>query len=89
MPTISVDAYYGPELVEFWAHKYKKVKEELEDYKVSLVLDYDAYSRTRCCGPISPHPTFSLPPPPPYSISVLRRPWHCLGAEAENNNNDN
>ncbi|EGO21819.1 hypothetical protein SERLADRAFT_474746 [Serpula lacrymans var. lacrymans S7.9] len=33
MSTINVDAYYGPELVEFWAHKYKKVKEEFEEHK--------------------------------------------------------
>ncbi|KAH7928176.1 hypothetical protein BV22DRAFT_1030993 [Leucogyrophana mollusca] len=36
MPQISIDAIYGPELVEFWAQKYKEVKKEVEELKKSV-----------------------------------------------------
>ncbi|KAH7914087.1 hypothetical protein BJ138DRAFT_1144601 [Hygrophoropsis aurantiaca] len=36
MEKISIDAVYGPELVEFWAHKYQEVKKEVENLKKSV-----------------------------------------------------
>ena len=34
--TISIDASYAQELVEFWTGKYEQVKEELDQIKVRV-----------------------------------------------------
>jgi predicted nucleotidyltransferase len=34
--TISVDASYAQELVEFWTQKYERVKEELDEVKARV-----------------------------------------------------
>ena len=34
--TISIDASYAQELVEFWTGKYEQVKEELDQMKVCV-----------------------------------------------------
>lgn len=40
--TISIDASYAQELVEFWTGKYEQVKEELDQMKVCV----PRYSKT-------------------------------------------
>jgi len=35
--TISIDASYAQELVEFWTGKYEQVKEELDQIKVRVL----------------------------------------------------
>jgi hypothetical protein len=36
MPDVSLDTSYASELVEFWAERYRSVKDELEQVKVSF-----------------------------------------------------